>query len=272
MALSPLRAITDVSFATRLRSRPTRAPPPPPPPGRHLLRAGILGVCTTVLKKICREHGLKRWPQRKLQSINKMMASVECAMRNSTGADRERLEAELEVLRQRRREIAPMCPEYVPQEARRAQPAAGMPHLHSAAVAACPGAEYYVQLNQAAFAMPTQPHHPHHPALGGERQAGAAAVDANTYAQMMAQHGAAAGFPQVISAFSHGGVPQHHLAIPGGQVGIFAAPAAAQPQLFAPGAQPPPPRAAASHSFRRHPARRPASTPSAAAPRRGHQL
>ena len=46
--------------------------------------AGILGVCTTVLKKICREHGIKRWPQRKLQSINKMMASIECAMRNSS--------------------------------------------------------------------------------------------------------------------------------------------------------------------------------------------
>jgi len=81
--------------------------------------AGILGVCTTVLKKICREHGIKRWPQRKLQSINKMMASIECAMRNTSDADRERLENELTVLRRRRMEIAPMCPEYVPQDKQR---------------------------------------------------------------------------------------------------------------------------------------------------------
>lgn len=49
-------------------------------PARRVL-AGLLGVCTTVLKKICRENGIQRWPQRKLQSINKMMNSIELSMR-----------------------------------------------------------------------------------------------------------------------------------------------------------------------------------------------
>lgn len=55
-----------------------------PESGPPTLLSDILGVCTTVLKKICREHGIRRWPQRKLQSINKMMASIECAMRNAS--------------------------------------------------------------------------------------------------------------------------------------------------------------------------------------------
>jgi hypothetical protein len=31
-------------------------------------------ICTTVLKKICRRHGLKRWPSRRLKSIDKQVA------------------------------------------------------------------------------------------------------------------------------------------------------------------------------------------------------
>eukprot|EP00327_Prymnesium_parvum_P047176 CAMPEP_0205876220 /NCGR_PEP_ID=MMETSP1083-20121108/13675_1 /ASSEMBLY_ACC=CAM_ASM_000430 /TAXON_ID=97485 /ORGANISM="Prymnesium parvum, Strain Texoma1" /LENGTH=116 /DNA_ID=CAMNT_0053238953 /DNA_START=63 /DNA_END=409 /DNA_ORIENTATION=+ len=45
--------------------------------------AGILGVCTTVLKKVCRRHGIKRWPQRKLQSLNKRIEVLEHVMPNA---------------------------------------------------------------------------------------------------------------------------------------------------------------------------------------------
>ena len=41
------------------------------------LCAAILGVCTTVLKKVCRHHGIRRWPQRKLQSLNKRIDVLE---------------------------------------------------------------------------------------------------------------------------------------------------------------------------------------------------
>jgi len=36
-----------------------------------------LGVCVTVLKRICRRKGIARWPYRKLKSINKMIDSIE---------------------------------------------------------------------------------------------------------------------------------------------------------------------------------------------------
>eukprot|EP00657_Telonema_sp_P-1_P011375 TRINITY_DN6459_c0_g1_i2.p1 TRINITY_DN6459_c0_g1~~TRINITY_DN6459_c0_g1_i2.p1 ORF type:complete len:173 (+),score=28.34 TRINITY_DN6459_c0_g1_i2:245-763(+) len=31
------------------------------------------GICTTVFKRMCRNHGIKRWPYRKLQSIERRM-------------------------------------------------------------------------------------------------------------------------------------------------------------------------------------------------------
>ena len=36
--------------------------------------ANELGICTTLLKKICRQHGIKRWPYRKVTSIQKQKA------------------------------------------------------------------------------------------------------------------------------------------------------------------------------------------------------
>lgn len=36
-----------------------------------------LGVCTTVLKKVCRRHGINRWPQRKLTSLNKSLKNIQ---------------------------------------------------------------------------------------------------------------------------------------------------------------------------------------------------
>merc|ERR1712100_586671 len=36
-----------------------------------------LGVCATVLKKLCRKHGIPRWPHRKIKSLNKLIAALE---------------------------------------------------------------------------------------------------------------------------------------------------------------------------------------------------
>ena len=44
------------------------------------IRSGLLGVCTTVLKRTCRANGLQRWPQRKLHSITKMMTSLDLTL------------------------------------------------------------------------------------------------------------------------------------------------------------------------------------------------
>ena len=44
------------------------------------IRSGLLGVCTTVLKRTCRANGIRRWPQRKLHSITKMMTSLDLTL------------------------------------------------------------------------------------------------------------------------------------------------------------------------------------------------
>ena len=35
-----------------------------------------LGVCTTVLKKLCRSNGISRWPHRKIKSIDGMITAL----------------------------------------------------------------------------------------------------------------------------------------------------------------------------------------------------
>ena len=44
------------------------------------IRSGLLGVCTIVLKRTCRANGMRRWPQRKLHSITKMMTSLDLTL------------------------------------------------------------------------------------------------------------------------------------------------------------------------------------------------
>jgi len=45
-----------------------------------------LDICPTVLKKICRRHGLRRWPHRKLQSIERSLRKL-CALQAATSKD-----------------------------------------------------------------------------------------------------------------------------------------------------------------------------------------
>jgi len=41
-----------------------------------------LGVCLTSLKKLCRQHGIHRWPYRKLKSIEKKISKLETSLSN----------------------------------------------------------------------------------------------------------------------------------------------------------------------------------------------
>merc|ERR1719502_711290 len=69
-----------------------------------LLRlAATLGVCTTVLKKVCRRHGIRRWPQRKLQSLNKLIDNLHHAMQATDVAEEhQRLACEIANLQTRK--------------------------------------------------------------------------------------------------------------------------------------------------------------------------
>eukprot|EP01116_Phalansterium_solitarium_P002869 TRINITY_DN13184_c0_g1_i1.p1 TRINITY_DN13184_c0_g1~~TRINITY_DN13184_c0_g1_i1.p1 ORF type:complete len:314 (+),score=80.98 TRINITY_DN13184_c0_g1_i1:131-943(+) len=63
-----------------------------------------LGVCATILKKICRRNRIPRWPHRKLKSPEKMVANLEANLsKNPAEADDVRIE--IEVLRAKRKEI-----------------------------------------------------------------------------------------------------------------------------------------------------------------------
>ncbi|XP_049851263.1 uncharacterized protein LOC126325822 [Schistocerca gregaria] len=57
-----------------------------------------IGVCATVLKKICRKNGIPRWPHRKIKSLDKMISTLE-SMHMKSPAQRERIEKEIAVLR-----------------------------------------------------------------------------------------------------------------------------------------------------------------------------
>eukprot|EP01125_Pyxidicula_operculata_P001387 TRINITY_DN11278_c0_g1_i1.p1 TRINITY_DN11278_c0_g1~~TRINITY_DN11278_c0_g1_i1.p1 ORF type:complete len:258 (-),score=43.59 TRINITY_DN11278_c0_g1_i1:213-986(-) len=56
--------------------------------------AAKLGVCTTVLKKLCRQHGIPRWPHRKITSINRSIQQLEALL--SRNPQDEMLQMEIE--------------------------------------------------------------------------------------------------------------------------------------------------------------------------------
>ena len=49
-----------------------------------------LGICTTLLKKICRKCKIKRWPYRQIRSITKSVQSLEMASLNDSLLNSER--------------------------------------------------------------------------------------------------------------------------------------------------------------------------------------
>jgi RWP-RK domain len=69
--------------------------------------AGELGVCTTVLKKVCRRNGIPRWPHRKLRAIDKMidLAEKKLSRKIASQGARAQLELEIEQLREKRANI-----------------------------------------------------------------------------------------------------------------------------------------------------------------------
>lgn len=63
-----------------------------------------LGVCATVLKKLCRKHGIPRWPYRKIKSLNKLITSLEETKTDNEEEEQQR-QSELRSLRKRKQEI-----------------------------------------------------------------------------------------------------------------------------------------------------------------------
>ncbi|CAH0479904.1 unnamed protein product [Peronospora belbahrii] len=51
--------------------------------------AAGFGICVTLLKKICRRHGIARWPHRQITGLRKSIASMEHAIGYFDGARRD---------------------------------------------------------------------------------------------------------------------------------------------------------------------------------------
>jgi hypothetical protein len=64
-----------------------------------------LGVCTTLLKKICRKLNLKKWPHRQIRKIDNCVVSLKCAMQNANARDQELFLEQIEGLRNMRQAI-----------------------------------------------------------------------------------------------------------------------------------------------------------------------
>ncbi|RLN89837.1 hypothetical protein BBJ28_00004069 [Nothophytophthora sp. Chile5] len=59
-----------------------------------------LGVCITLMKKICRRNGLVRWPHRRIRSLVNRITSLQVLAGNATGAERKRFQAQIAGLRE----------------------------------------------------------------------------------------------------------------------------------------------------------------------------
>ncbi|XP_071726936.1 uncharacterized protein [Rutidosis leptorrhynchoides] len=64
------------------------------------LAAKEINVCPTVIKKICRKHGLSRWPYRKIKSIEKKISVRATYLTSVDVEERSRAQADIDKLRQ----------------------------------------------------------------------------------------------------------------------------------------------------------------------------
>ncbi|CAM9230162.1 unnamed protein product, partial [Choristocarpus tenellus] len=55
----------------------------------------MMGVSTTIIKRLCRKYGIKRWPYRQIRSVNKSIKYVELLARTAQSPDRQRLQEQL---------------------------------------------------------------------------------------------------------------------------------------------------------------------------------
>ncbi|OWZ15452.1 putative extracellular protein [Phytophthora megakarya] len=63
------------------------------------------GICITLMKKICRRNGIKRWPHRQIRSLSKSIASMEAAMLSAHGSERDKYRDQIVNLKMKRESV-----------------------------------------------------------------------------------------------------------------------------------------------------------------------
>ncbi|KYQ89275.1 RWP-RK domain-containing protein [Tieghemostelium lacteum] len=61
-----------------------------------------LGICATMLKKICRRNSIPRWPHRKIKSLNKMIENLESSLQNNPSEAEECIKQEITILKNKK--------------------------------------------------------------------------------------------------------------------------------------------------------------------------
>ncbi|RRT73176.1 hypothetical protein BHE74_00040484 [Ensete ventricosum] len=54
-----------------------------------------LQICPTALKKVCRKHGMLRWPYRKIKSIDRTISNLQRELRSGTAEGATKVEARI---------------------------------------------------------------------------------------------------------------------------------------------------------------------------------
>ena len=53
------------------------------------------GICATLLKKICRRHGIQRWPHRQIRSLQKSIDMLKDSLSNAKGSNRDYIQKKI---------------------------------------------------------------------------------------------------------------------------------------------------------------------------------
>ncbi|GLJ48884.1 hypothetical protein SUGI_1031000 [Cryptomeria japonica] len=64
-----------------------------------------LAICPTVLKKICRRNGMRRWPHRKIKSIERIITTLEQSIADGNGEGVESIRAEIAMLKNEKAQL-----------------------------------------------------------------------------------------------------------------------------------------------------------------------
>lgn len=58
-----------------------------------------LGICTTILKKLCRNNNIQKWPYRQIKSLTCAIQSLEMAMLNSSVTEVDKMSMQTQISR-----------------------------------------------------------------------------------------------------------------------------------------------------------------------------
>ncbi|WOL11589.1 hypothetical protein Cni_G20353 [Canna indica] len=69
-----------------------------------------LQICPTALKKVCRKHGIRRWPYRKIRSMDREISALQRELRSASSEEALRTQAKIDKLKAERARVCAVPP------------------------------------------------------------------------------------------------------------------------------------------------------------------